>query len=281
MLNILHISDIHFPSENMCITESELRKGIINLLESIEEDNVYLLISGDITTKGIPQGYKEATAFFKEIIKQSKGKIKPRNVLLCPGNHDIVSGSNFELFDSFSYALRGDSTFLYNARPSYTTYELEDTLFLGINSVYHLDRNYGLVNINELAEGLKRMEIDSFTRKVAFTHHHLINQFHHDTSSIRNASRLITLLDYYGFETIFHGHQHTNTNLMLGKSQMFTFGVSTPGLQSYGYTNGINYYKLSQEGLDSTRYIYSRDNESSGLFGSFKAFESKLYTRMS
>ncbi|MCD5325948.1 MULTISPECIES: metallophosphoesterase family protein [Pontibacillus] len=279
MVNILHISDIHFPSEHMVVTERELKQGIVNFLDNTDDENIYLLISGDITFQGKPQGYKEATLFFKEVIEKSKGKIDPKNILLCPGNHDIVEGSNFELFDKFSYTLRGDSNFSYNNGPSYVIKRMENALFLGINSVYHLDHQFGFVNIEELGEKLKSMSINEGVRRIAFTHHHLVNQFQRDTSSIRNASQLISLLDHYGFETIFHGHQHTNSNLILGKSQMFTIGVSTPGFEMQGYTNGINYYKINQEGLESNRYVYSRDNESGGLLGSFKVLDSKYYTR--
>ncbi|KKI86323.1 metallophosphoesterase family protein [Shouchella clausii] len=280
-VNILHISDVHFASGDLVLTEKELKQGIVNLLESIKDDNIYLLISGDITFQGKVQGYREATKFFKEIVEQSKGKIHPKNILLCPGNHDIVRESNFEQFDIFSYSLRGDNTFIYNNNLPYVVKNEEGVLFLGINSVYHLDHTYGLVNIEQLGKALKGMKIDQGIRKIAFTHHHLMNQFQMDTSSIRNASQLITLLDHYGFETIFHGHQHTSSSLILGKSQMYTIGVSTPGFKMQGFTNGVNYYKLSQEGLQVNRYIYSRDNELEGLLGNFKKLDSEYYTRKS
>lgn len=278
MINILHISDVHFPSEGLILTERELRMGTIELLKSIKDEDIFFLISGDITFKGNADGYTEATAFFKEVIKQSDGKIKSENILLCPGNHDIVRETGFELFDRFSYSIRNDNKFFYSNQTC-VIYESNDTIFLGINSSYNLDRTYGFVNIQHIQDALQHIDIRNYKRKIAFTHHHLINQFERDTSSIRNASQLILLLDHYGFETIFHGHQHNNSNLILGKSQMYCFGVSTPGFEMQGFTNGLNYYKINDEGLTLHKYIYSRDHVINGRVGGFNQVASVQYPR--
>ncbi|WP_168169828.1 metallophosphoesterase [Exiguobacterium sp. HVEsp1] len=269
MINILHLSDVHFPSENFAITERELKYGIINFLNSIDDNQVYLLISGDITLKGEKKGYQEAYMFFEDIIKGTNGKIHKDNILLCPGNHDIVKESYFKDFNEFSYKLRNDNAFLYGVHSSVTSLQKENVFFLGINSVYHLNHEYGLVNIDDIEYVLKNASISPLTRKIAFTHHHLINQFVKDTSSIRNAHQLLLLLDHYGFEAIFHGHQHTSTKLVLGESNMITVGVSTPGLEMQGYTNGFNYYSINEKDIKIDKYIYSRDAHVSGKTGNF------------
>ncbi|MEK3885731.1 metallophosphoesterase [Paenibacillus sp. PL2-23] len=280
MLHMLHISDLHFPSENLIFAERELRNGLVELIEDIDAENLFFLISGDITFKGRPEGYREATRFFQDIINSTGNKIKPSNILLCPGNHDIVREGGFEEFNVFAYSLRKDNRFSYGDK-SYVIYETETEFFLGINSCYHLDHQYGFVNIEELSRTLERIEFRKHTRKVAFTHHHLINQFQNDISSIRNASKLIILLDEYGFETVFHGHQHNNSNLVLGRSQMFAFGVQAPGFPMPGYTSGLNYYKINDDGLELWKYIYSRDNVSQGNVGGFLKNGPVQYSRKS
>lgn len=273
MIKILHISDIHFPSEHWEITANELKKSIIELINNINDNNLFLLISGDITYRGKLDAYKEANNFFKTILSEIDINIDPRRILLCPGNHDIINRNSFQAFDEFSYGLRKDEKFLYSNGQTQSTITIDDTLFLGINSVYHYDHRFGLVNTNKLGETLSEANTEGVSHKIAFTHHHLINQFENDTSAIRNAASLIELLDYYDFEVIFHGHQHTNTNIVLGESQMRVLGVNTTALQMEGYINGVNYYEIDERNFNTTRYVYSRDNKKDGIFGVFKKLE--------
>ncbi|WP_102264779.1 metallophosphoesterase family protein [Mesobacillus jeotgali] len=279
MLNILHLSDLHFPVENMVAFESDFTNYLCELIESLGEEDFYFLISGDITFRGQEQGYKDASRIFRNIIQRCSPQLKRERIIVCPGNHDIVSNGKFrpfELLDGFTSEIRRDNFFSFTNQ-NQKILETEDALFLVINSSYNLDRRYGLINMDDLRISLRQASLDKDRIKVVVVHHHLINQFQHDTSAIRNAYEFIHLLDYYGFNVILHGHQHNNMDLPIGKSNMFIFGVNTPGFENPGYTNGISYYSISKNIVRRKQYIFSKDNQVGARIGGFKIVEENSY----
>lgn len=98
--SILHLSDIHFGKDHAFRTEESesgfgkkfFSETVINDLKSIGYDNDIeaILITGDVTTQG---DWSDETNEFilKELHKISDSLgVKKNNILVCPGNHDIV-----------------------------------------------------------------------------------------------------------------------------------------------------------------------------------------------
>ncbi|MGR5963615.1 metallophosphoesterase family protein [Bacillus cereus] len=282
LINILHISDLHFPIENLVTTETQFINSISGLIESIPDQSFYLLISGDITFKGEKAGYDEATRIFKEIIQRCKHKIKKENILLCPGNHDISKTcggkSAFDLFDKFSYSIRQDQVFTFSKK-NQELYETNDALFLVTNSSFNMDHRYGYIDIEGIKSILNGESLKNDKVKIAIVHHHLINQFQDDISVLRNAYPFLSLLDHHKFDIILHGHQHNNMVLPLGHASILTFGVNTPGFVNPGYTNGISYYKITKEVVNRKHYIYSHDHNINGSIGGYQKVSDTNYTR--
>ena len=98
-MRIALISDIHFGkfsrSKDFCVPGDyslsdeiggrSLKKELINKL--IEEQVMFLIIAGDLTSIGCPDEFYYCIETIKEIAKESK--IDLNNVILCLGNHDI------------------------------------------------------------------------------------------------------------------------------------------------------------------------------------------------
>lgn len=257
-MNIIHISDIHFGNPNGVYLKSALHRAIEDFIDEMGRD-LFLIISGDITYKGSKEGFEEAQAFFKEVI--TKNKLDKSRILACPGNHDIQRDDSprFSLFSDFIYALRRDHkcNFINN---NFISYMYDDVFFLLINSSYHLDYGYGLVDeeIFNFIEKEKK-EIDKCKYKIAITHHHLINQFRDDTSAIRNSYPILYALDVAGFNLILHGHQHAVQNMPIGKSHMAIAAARSFNFQEKGYPNGISHYSLKDGELEKNIYEFVND----------------------
>lgn len=265
--NIFHVSDLHFSAREKVYLDDELLSGIEKVIKQVDDPQALMLITGDITFKGNTTGYTKATKFFKYLI--DKKIIEQKNFLLCPGNHDICKETKFTYFDSFSYSLRKDNVFTYSNQ-NFSTYSQNNLFFLGINSAFKLDHTYGIVDVEEIDECLKQSTLANFDTKIAFVHHHLLNQFEADTSALRNSYNLLVLLDKYKFDYIFHGHQHSNQYLPIGNSQIFSCGVRSFNFRTPGYSNGFNHYIISNDSIDFYEYSYSRDVKNNGRIGNFQ-----------
>lgn len=268
--NIIHISDIHFGAPGKGARDADILRGIQKLFAHIGDAECVLLVTGDIVFQGSRHLYLIAASFFDRLFKVAP--FKTQNVLFCPGNHDIVTKDNryFEDFNAFVYGIRGDSLCCYDDG-SVSLVSSNDTLYVGINSAYHLNHDYGLVSIRELRKGLEQNTGDEKI-KIAYFHHHLLNVFEQDHSVIRNAYELLLLLDEHNFNYLFHGHQHFSQRFPLGFSQMYSFGVRTVSFT--GVATGINTYQISSEGIVYNGLVFQNDAIVNGSLGGYVSIES-------
>lgn len=86
----LHISDLHFqespPYDNTIIIESLLE----DIKSQIKEKSLkvdFIIISGDIANKGLPEEYHKASQFLEELREISN--VPRKNMFVVPGNHDV------------------------------------------------------------------------------------------------------------------------------------------------------------------------------------------------
>ena len=264
-MKLLHISDPHFHSDSLSIYPHHIKQPLINLINEQIQDksNFYLLLTGDITIQGQKEGYEQAQYFFNDVIAQTG--LNPKNIILCPGNHDI-SEKSFKNFDAFAYALRQDNVFTFSDSNSKLLLT-ENACFLSINSAYYLNHKFGLVDIINLNKTLSENE-DSFTQKetkIAVIHHHFLNVHDTDTSVIRNGYQTVDALSIFNF--IFHGHQHTRQKYSINNIQIK--GVSSP-TESRSFSNVIAFYDIDINNvLSIEEYTFSKDSMTSGIMGRF------------
>jgi HEAT repeat protein/3',5'-cyclic AMP phosphodiesterase CpdA len=90
LMNILHLSDLHFGnSENAKNWYNQLAEDLYQELKCQQLDA--LILSGDIANKSTPEEYAAAQVFLDNL--RDEFKLKPEQIVLVPGNHDL----NWEL----------------------------------------------------------------------------------------------------------------------------------------------------------------------------------------
>lgn len=245
-MNIIHLTDLHFePQTNlqelMAIKDHEF-------FSEIDRDTTYLVITGDIATKGQDASFEFAKPFVKELFIDTN-KIKRSNIIVCPGNHDFVNKSLNE-FNDFARYLRNDNLFSFGPNTVVVTH-IDDICFCSLNSMYRYDRNISSIDINGLKLNLERhhAQVSSAKYRIALLHHHIIGIEENDPSTLRNTIQLIQLLEKYNFSLILHGHQHIQLDFLLNKIQVMC-GRSMLS-QSKFLSNGFN--KIS---YDSDQQIF-------------------------
>jgi 3',5'-cyclic AMP phosphodiesterase CpdA len=259
-MNIIHISDLHFGNPEPVYKKSELKQALVDFIMNFDTKHDFVLvISGDITFQGSDEGFESAKNFFNDVIKDCH--ILRDRILVCPGNHDIAKkpDPSFSPLNTFIYSLRRDNKLDFENNKFHLLY-LDDVCFLIINSAFHLDHRFGLVD-DGICEFLEENEssIKNYTYRVAILHHHLLNQFADDISAVRNSYPFLYHLDNYNFQLVIHGHQHTHQNMPIGKSEMQIEGVRSFNYLTRGYPNGVNHYHLDGGGIKKTAYQFIKD----------------------
>jgi len=264
-IKFIHISDIHFSSPSLSLEPIDIKQPLTDLInEKVQEgDSTFLILSGDITFGANKSGYNQGDIFFNEIVQNTK--LERKNIITCPGNHDIVNTS-FTNFDIFSYNLRDDNTLKFTDKPSFIL-EYDDIYFLTINSSYHLNYQYGLVDITKLKNLLDESSLDQDKVKVAVIHHHFLNFRAGDASIVRNSYQTLDLLKSYGFDTILHGHQHTKQMYII--NGITIKGISSP-TEGRSSSNLIGYYEIDEEkNFTVNEYLFSKDTIQNGRMGRY------------
>lgn len=259
---LLHISDLHFGDPKGVLNRQEVKQVLWALLHKTGP-GVFVVISGDISFKGNSQGYVDAQNALFEVFDEAK--ILRDRVIVCPGNHDVVksvtNASPFDTFDAWSVALRSDKhcTFSTDSCRRFTSPEVD---FLLINSAYHGDIEFGLVDLKKMDAVLGDMDaapIQGLPR-VAVLHHHLVPFSREDTSTTRNAYKVLTCLAKHGFSLVLHGHQHALLELGVGVNSMKVHGVGSFRYNTPGFVNGATVYRIDRsKRITAEHYAISKD----------------------
>lgn len=264
-MTILHLSDLHFGDPKAALNREDVSHVVGSLLAKAGPD-VMLVLSGDISFKGQMQGYTEARDALQRVLEISS--IPRDRIIVCPGNHDIVrsaaSASPFEAFDAWSAELRNDKRCTFSTSTCRLV-RCRDADFLVINSAYHGDIEYGLVDLSRLDAVLADMDADAAhvqgLPRVAVLHHHLIPfSGHGDKSTTRNAYQMLTRLIRHGFALVLHGHQHALLELGVGDGSMKLCGVGSFRYNTPGFINGASVYRIDElKQVSANHYAISKD----------------------
>lgn len=260
-MNIIHLTDLHFDSqiklpELVGLAQSEF-------IRDIDPETSYLLMTGDIATKGQVDSYKFALPFIEQVFINT-GRIKRPNIILCPGNHDL-NANGLDDFNEFSRAIRDDGIFIFGA-DNVILKKVDDIYFCSLNSVYQSDRNHSCIDISELNRKLEREgnDIKECKHKIAILHHNLLGVQEGDSTAIQNATPFLETLEEYGFKLVVHGHQHVRLNLKINNIQIMS-GHSLLSPSTF-LGNGFNKisYDESQDIFTKETYELIRDSSPVG-----------------
>lgn len=257
-MQIIHISDTHFGNSNPAFDPKQLKHALNELKNHFANEDTYMVISGDVTLQGDPDGYIWADTFFRETWLSYGGDRE--RFLACPGNHDLCQNS-FTNFDSFLYGIRRDNKFAFS-KNSFGLINFEHVTFLLVNSAYHLNHSYGLVDYEGLRKALQEnhASVAEARHRIAVVHHHLLGIQGADTSTIRNAFPLIKLLDNYKFDLVLHGHRHSQASLTVGNAQMKIFSTRSLNFPTTGIVNGISVISYINGKWERSERVLSGDN---------------------
>ena len=218
-----------------------------------------LVMSGDITFQARKEGYADAKLVLDGLV--AKGLLDRKNIVLCPGNHDLNSqdrNSNwFGEFDAFSTAIRADKNCTFSDG-SAKSFQIADLEFLVINSSFNGQYQYGLCDIESVRNKLQILGAPS-KKRVCVVHHNLLNRFEEDTSTLRNAYALLESLEEKGFVLILHGHQHADLGMQLGSDRLVISGIGSLNFLVPAYVNGFAAFEISEKQVTRRRYVLTDD----------------------
>ena len=98
---VMHISDLHFgiPNStkgNYVRNRKMVLDSFLEHLSKIPPELIpdILVITGDIGYSGSKEDYSEAKMFIKQILDKFHGKLTTNDIIICPGNHDVLIRCN-------------------------------------------------------------------------------------------------------------------------------------------------------------------------------------------
>ncbi|MDZ8226504.1 protein kinase domain-containing protein [Nostoc sp. ChiVER01] len=265
LINVLHLSDLHFgTTDNARTWYAQLAEDLRYELGCSRLDA--LIISGDIASKSTPDEYAAAQLFINRLSQEFN--LESQKIVIVPGNHDVnwqlaeaaysrinteysqegieeyLTDENGEFiegldkeqykqrfinFSRFYEVIKGELYPLeYNQQYSLQHLPEQNLLILGLNSAWQIDhrRNKYRASIN--SEALSNA-LSLIRRNLAYEDCLKIAVWHHSLNSIFGDritdSGVMERLANAGFRLVLHGGIHRNEN------NSYRYEYSTSGQQ--------------------------------------------------
>ncbi len=223
---LLHISDLHIDN----LAQGDINPDEIRKLACAEACNIVpnneplvFIFCGDSIYKGNSKNYASVRVYLRDMTSAFPNKVE---FCLCPGNHDICKNEtrHFEGFNRLSWDLTKDEMALFTLDKTVVVRTILDADFILVNSAYHRDHSYGLVNIDHLRKALEQSQSST---KIMVIHHGLIPFDPSDKSTIANACDVLRLAVNYNILAILHGHCHRQILITVGKNPCSLIGIGS------------------------------------------------------
>ncbi len=249
--SLLWLSDLHFGKDNIFkvkienSTDVTMAMHIINAYKDEKSNKAAnrfggVLITGDITSFGEEAGFEMAKEFLKELNRNLVRKFNAENIIICPGNHDLIrkdknlgkgipekvweNPDSIKAYKEFYYSIYSLNPNQYLAcgrkllMPCGRTVEIASLNSL-ILQQYKDFKGHGFLSGEQLeyvAEqmGWKNNEQTSSIRMVMMHHHYLPTCFIEQvdvtkpSSVVYDAEHLMQWLTKYNVRFLLHGHKH-------------------------------------------------------------------------
>lgn len=265
---IIQIADLHMGSEiETKPSEEELIKESTALIKkSIPKNEVILLsICGDvIDSKGLGDDKPEVTRRYDtalKLIDTFRHLLEDDYTIhigCCPGNHDIT---HVEELHDFVNKLGTSKNISKTQLKSCYDYRIGNSHFVFVNSCKGNQHDVGRIEYDALEQTLGRLPQED--GKVLILHHAIMSMYEEDPSSIRNAARLVGILEKYNISAVLHGHIHGREILSLGRNQCRVIGIGA--LFSRNNVNVNSQFNiLRYNGSEITEVLNCRFNQDGG-----------------
>ncbi len=251
-MKILQISDLHINNES---DVSILKHKTKRMFEATREflnpsEEIVCCILGDIVDKGDESMFDKAKpifAYIKELFEEYQF-----NFEFVPGNHDLCDDS----FQAYDNMISQFTSVTYPTGEDICLREYNDISLVLINSSYHKNFEYGKIQFNALSE------ITCEKPAILVVHHALMSENEDDTSSIRNASKLINEIEKRKVIALLHGHTHGYKNMNIGQNCLVV-GVGPMFKQVDDVNNQFNLIDIQGSKIQTiTNYRYAIDLDS-------------------
>jgi len=202
MVNLIHISDLHYGSEFV----PEYMENMIKYIEDASPDAV--ICTGDIIHKGRISQFKGMLPYLKRIRECTR-------FLAVPGNHD-VKNSGIIFFEK-----------LVGPRRSRLIIDDKDTLIVGICTARD-DIAHGECGDEQL-DWCGRQFNKNLENRILALHHHLIpvplsgQKF----TTVRDAGELLEFTQLFEIDLVLMGHRHVPHAYVIGPTTFLYCGTST------------------------------------------------------
>ncbi len=202
MVEIIHISDLHFGSEFI----PELMENIIAYIEDTSPDVV--VCTGDIIHKGRITEYREVLPYIQRIRNSTQ-------FLAVPGNHD-AKNSGLIYFEK-----------IIGPRRSRLIIENKDTIVVGLCSARD-DIAHGEIGDEQLDWAGRQFDKNLENRVLAL-HHHLIpvplsgQKF----TIVKDAGEILEFTQLFEIDLVLMGHRHVHHGWIIGPTTFLYCGTST------------------------------------------------------
>jgi predicted MPP superfamily phosphohydrolase len=227
-IKLLHITDLHFGSledagvdnkdkmEDTSGIKQANAQSFLNAVRTEINQETFLIVSGDLTSKHEDAGFVEAKAFLGSI------GIRNENTYLVPGNHDYSMQENEatafasfkHYFDDFhnplhmnKYIINPDlKLFIYGFKSVHihkVEEELREVIYVHTNELQNLE------SLHEKLTG-KYPDFDTYL-KVAVVHHNMTD---HPSIEFKKYGEAVNAFNFkhtlmkLGFTAVFSGHKH-------------------------------------------------------------------------
>lgn len=266
---ILQLADLHNSNNYNSDRVEKIIKEMIAIINNkvMKNEELVFIICGDILNKGINDGYSASLYLIQNICKEIN--VESVKFLVCPGNHDIVNsdlGSPFKQLDKFIFNLTMDTKISFDGKNT-NMITINNIDFIMINSSYHLNHEYGKIDLDSLNFILN----SSHNKKVIILHHHLIPIREGENSTVVNSYEFFKILELNNVLAILHGHQHMKMQMVIGESLTKIIGVGSIFAEiATNYNNQFNLFKISGgEIQDIWEFKYNADEMGEGSIGRF------------
>jgi len=254
MVEIIHISDLHYGSEFV----PEYMENIIHYIEEKKPDLV--VCTGDIVHKGRVVQFNKVIEYINRIKEITK-------FIAVPGNHD-AKNSGLVFFEK-----------IIGPRRSRMILEDKDTIIVGVNSARD-DIAYGEIGDEQL-DWVGRCFNRNLENRIIALHHHLIPipMSGQKFTTVRDAGEILEFTQLFEIDLVLMGHRHVPHAYVLSwkNSTNTTFlycGTSTSNKVRADDKPSFNHIYLDEGDLEV--YMINSTNLEKGLLLERKAHHTEF-----
>jgi orotate phosphoribosyltransferase len=285
---IIHISDLHVTYHmdsngeliqkrnilsffNTDTADSETDAYLDKIINVVKRDypdyEFYLIVTGDITDKGLVEEFSKAFEVLTKFITELK--IDKLKILLVPGDHDVnwdsckaayekienkvsvkaydCHNEKLKYYKDFVDRFYEDSTFDPNKAISRTLNFENEILFLGLNSNFKVGTKpaYGFIPKEQLESEIK--EIDNNKPLIGIFHHNFIAEYEDSAFGQwdkKNLNQIKGFLKSVDTRAVFYGNEHTPASSV--EKQLYSSSCGSLGCKK-AKSRSFKIYRLNNE----------------------------------